>query len=254
MKIQIIGAGGMLGSAVMSAVIEAGHEPVGSFYGDITSCAVLGPVMINCAGIVKQRAAQPSEFVMVNGYGPQRLAEACDGIGARLIQVSTDCVFAGECRYGHGEPDAPDGRGIYAVSKLAGEVTRAPHLTLRTSFVGFGKRGLVADLEDLVNQHHQTVRATHKALWTGHTVPTIAKLLVHLATERPDVTGLLHIPARAQTRPALIQAISDRYGLGITVETTDDPAEDRRLVSERWVTLGLPNLPPFNKQLAEMKP
>lgn len=248
MKIQVVGARGMLGSAVLQAVRAAGHEPIGNFYGDITTCAVLGQVVINCAGVVKQRTElTDSYFVLVNSYGPQRLAEACDRFGARLIQVSTDCVFAGPGP--HGESDTPDGRGIYAVSKLAGEVARAPHLTVRTSFVGLGKRGL---LHDLLEKRGQTIAASTNALWTGHTAPWIAKLLVHLAAERPDITGLLHVPAPEWTRPELIAAISRLFKLDLTVVETNDPAEDRRLYSERWPALSLPYIPSLLAQLQEL--
>lgn len=250
MKIQVIGARGMLGSAVLRACGAAGHDVVAHFYGDITTCAVLGDVVINCAGLVKQRQALDSEFIMVNAFGPHRLAELCTGAGARLIHVSTDCVFAGKTAFGHGEGDMPDGHGIYALSKLAGEVTRPPHLTIRTSFVGVGGRGL---LHDLLQQRGQSVSASYQARWTGHTAPTIAHLLVHLATERPDVTGLLHVPGQATTRPWLIQLLSERFDLGIEVKTTGEPADDRRLISYRWDEDGLPQLPVFSQQLAELQ-
>lgn len=246
MKIQVIGARGMLGQAVVRAAQAAGYD-VHASAADITSCAMIGSVLINCAGLVKQRLALDSEFVMVNGFGPQRLAEVCERLGARLIQVSTDCVFSGPGP--HSESDRPDGRGIYALSKLVGEVTRPPHLTIRTSFIGSGRRGLLADLQA---RRGQTVSASFNALWTGHTAPAIARLLVHLAAERPDVTGLLHVPAETISRPHLVDLVSRRFDLGIAVEGTEVPAEDRRLISERWDTLDLAHLPPFYQQLADM--
>lgn len=247
MKIQVIGARGMLGQAVVRAAQRFGYA-VHASAADITSCAVIGSVVINCAGLVKQRQALDSEFVRVNGFGPQRLAEACEQFGARLIQVSTDCVFAGPGP--HPESDLPDGRGIYALSKRIGEVTRAPHLTIRTSFVGFGCRGLLVDLQA---RRGQTVQASFNALWTGHTVPAVAALLVELVS-RPDVTGLLHVPAETLTRPHLIELLSRRFDLGITVVGTDEPAEDRRLASERWPALDLWNIPEFAYQLEHLKP
>lgn len=248
MKIQVVGARGMLGSKVLEAVKAAGHEPIGNFHDDITLCAVLAPAVINCAGVVKQRTEFPdSYFVMVNGYGPQRLAEACDRVSSRLIQVSTDCVFSGPGQ--HDESATPDGHGIYAVSKMAGEVRRGPHLTVRTSFVGFGRHGLI---HDLFNWRGQTISASMHARWTGHTVPLIAALLVHLAAERPDVAGLLHVPAPWVARPHLVHRLSAHYGLGIQVDVTEESAEDRRLSSQRWEALSLPELPSFAEQLDQM--
>ena len=54
---------------------------------------------------------------------------------ARLIHISTDCVFSGR-RGNYSEDDLPDAADLYGRSKLLGEVCDAPALTLRTSMIG----------------------------------------------------------------------------------------------------------------------
>lgn len=252
MIIQTLGSSGMLGKAVCRAVVARGHAGV-VWCGDIGDPLIdaQADVVINCAGLVKgrtgasrRREISDAEFMRVNGYAPHVLAEACEEVGARLIQVSTDCVFD---RPGpHSETSMPHGDDIYARSKMAGEVRRPPHLTVRTSFVGWGRRGLLAELVQA-----SEYQASPYAKWSGHTVDTVAEVLVVLA-ERPDITGLLHVPGEFSTRLDLARALAGRYDLPVHIVGVPRYASDRRLVSDRWRALGLPMLPPFYEQLERM--
>lgn len=246
MNIQVIGHNGMLGSAVCKAIQRRGHElsVTGSNIETVNAAHILAPVVINCAGLVKQRQYPASRFMAVNAVGPHRLAEACDTAGARLIHVSTDCVFQGPGP--HYEFDGADCEDEYGRSKFAGEVIRAPHLTVRTSFVGFGVRGLIYDL-----QHQAYVHASDTLLWSGHTVDTVADVLVTLA-ERDTVIGLLHIPGEFQSRWELCNALMNRFDLPSPIIRDDEYRADRRLSSVMWSKWDLPALPSFAAQLEAM--
>ncbi len=249
MKIQVFGPNGMLGSAVVKAVTRRGHD-LSPHHADlevVTASHIDAPVVINCAGLVKQRQYPASRFMTVNAVGPHRLAEACDKMGARLIHVSTDCVFQGPGP--HDESSPPDvWTDAYARSKAAGEVIRAPHLTVRTSFVGFSHRGLIADLLNC-----GLVTASDRLLWSGHTVDTVADVLMTLA-ERGDIAGLLHIPGEFQTRWDLVQTLNRWLPGNVLVIAHDNSfVADRRLTSVRWERLGLPELPSFAAQLETME-
>ena len=252
MKIMVIGQTGMLGREVVKAVESMGHNleetgwPV-----DITKMTELRgepEVVINCAGWVPQRkpSPSPSEFMLVNGYGPWRIADLCDQIGARLIQVSTDCVFDGSGDGPHSEGDYSRPISNYGKSKLAGEIRREPHLTVRTSFVGFGKRGLIAELEQCAEKNER-YRASCNLHWTGHTTRFVAEALVMLAEK--DIHGLLHIPGETMTRLELVRSLSDSLNIGPNWTRAHDPKIDRRLASTRWENEDLPELPSFKWQL-----
>lgn len=71
----------------------------------------------------------------VNGFLPHHLWRKAEDVQARLIHISTDCVFEGT-RGGYTEEDAPDGTSVYAISKSLGEVQKPGHLTIRTSIIG----------------------------------------------------------------------------------------------------------------------
>lgn len=251
MRVQIAGYAGMLGHAVMDAVVRRGHdvEVIGDIT-DILPIEITGEVVINCAGIVKGREDIPtSEYIRVNGYGPHHLAEACDSAHARLIHVSTDCVFNDHIQMSKSESSRPTPNDTYSISKLSGEVTRWPHLTVRTSFIGWGKRGLLYDLYT----HQGSTRTEYTGQrWSGHTVETVADVLVTLIA-RDDVCGILHVPGEFQTRAQLVRRLSKRFNLGIIVnESYEKAGYDRRLASDRWEMLSLPTLDSFDTQLERM--
>ncbi len=248
MSICVTGANGMLGHAVQRALAQAGSSvtAIVEDIGHIQMHHLQGAaVVINCAGLVKQREAPDSEFMRVNAYGPHRLAEVCDRASARLIHISTDCVFRGPGP--HGEDDVPDADDIYAISKRAGEVKRPPHLTVRCSFVGFGRRGLLHDL-----QMQPAVRASRRLLWTGNTVDTVAELLVALA-QRAGIAGLLHLPGYSMSRLELCQRLVEYFELETEIIEDHSFIADRRLACERWFDLGLPAPLPFEEQLRRMR-
>jgi dTDP-4-dehydrorhamnose reductase len=146
MRVLILGAGGMLGhkvwqifrdrfdcraavrtrlplalfddDRVMAGIDAADFERVTRLIAKIRPDAV-----INCVGVVKQLAAahDPIASITLNSLFPHVVARACGEVGARMIHVSTDCVFAGT-RGNYRESDFPDASDLYGRSKLLGEV------------------------------------------------------------------------------------------------------------------------------------
>ena len=103
--------------------------------------------VINCIGIVKQLTAaqDPLRALPINSLLPHRLAQLCHLMGARLIHISTDCVFSGR-KGNYRETDFADADDLYGRSKLLGEVDQQHVITLRTSIIGrelVNRNGLV---------------------------------------------------------------------------------------------------------------
>ena len=75
-------------------------------------------VVINCIGLVKQLAAadDPLAAIPVNSILPHRLARLCEVAGARLVHISTDCVFSG-AKGMYKEEDVSDAVDLYGRSK-----------------------------------------------------------------------------------------------------------------------------------------
>ena len=81
-------------------------------------------VIVNAIGLIKQRSESedPVEAIQINALFPHLLARCAASVGARLIHLSTDCVFSGRTG-GYRETDVADAADLYGRSKLLGEVT-----------------------------------------------------------------------------------------------------------------------------------
>ena len=267
MKILVTGAGGMLGREVVKAAIavdpSASHIAIYSHHDlDITDSGMVRfvlnahrpDVVINCAGLIPHREPTPTdvEYRRVNSLGPLLLAQDCDRIGARLIHVSTDHVFAGTRPIEDGpytEDDKPDATTSYGQSKAFGEITGKPHLTVRCSFVGLGDRGLIAWLR---GAHYLWVPQLWGGVaWSGTTAPAIARALVELA-QRPDVTGLMHLTSGEMVSKATLIESIWRAGIAERpddYEYSDEPVANHWLASNRS---DVPALPPLHEALREL--
>ena len=129
----ITGAAGMLGTDLVAALDRRGDSVTGLDRAalDVTDAAAVAAavargrpdVIVNCAAwtAVDDAEAAEEQALAVNAGGPAHLAAACAHAGARLVQVSTDYVFAGTSARPHAEHDTPGPRTAYGRTKLAGE-------------------------------------------------------------------------------------------------------------------------------------
>lgn len=98
-------------------------------------------VVINAVAYTKVDQAETDEAnaVLVNATTPHLIALACQQVGAALIHISTDYVFAGDAQtpYLEDAPVAPT--GAYGRTKAQGEqavrTTLSRHIILRTAWV-----------------------------------------------------------------------------------------------------------------------
>jgi len=82
--------------------------------------AVQPDCVINCVGLIKQLPQDPLTALELNAVLPHRLAHLCAAAGARLIHVSTDCVFTGTGG-NYSEDSPPDATDLYGRTKALGE-------------------------------------------------------------------------------------------------------------------------------------
>jgi dTDP-4-dehydrorhamnose reductase len=209
-------------------------------------------VVVNAVGIVKQlpEARDPVVSLTVNSLLPHRLAQLCDAAGARLIHLSTDCVFAGR-RGGYVESDQPDAEDLYGRSKLLGEVG-APHLTLRTSIVGRELASRHGLLEWFLSNRGGRVQGYRRAIFSGFPTVVLARLIADLVERHPDLAGLRHLSAEPIDKDALLRLWRDAYDLPVEIEPFDGVAEDRSLDSTRFRAETGYQPPPWPELVAAM--
>ena len=261
MKVLVLGASGMLGSAMIRELsLDAQLQVWGSLRSDADKAAfssqiaehlisgvdvlneerltelfkrVAPQVVINCIGLVKQvkESKDEQKAMAINAVLPHQIAKLCEQYGARFIHFSTDCVFSG-ARGGYRETDLPDAQDLYGRSKLLGELD-APHtLTLRTSIIGHELHGNQGLLEWFLSQE-STCKGFTKAIFSGLPTPVLASL-VHQILGKPDLTGIYHVSSEPISKYNLLKAIATQYGKEIEIVPSEELVLDRSLDSERF--------------------
>ena len=192
-KILVLGASGMAGHMIHLYLYENGFNTHGIARGfpkqlpntsrmDVLDTDRLGKfvqkenfdVIINCVGILNSAAdANRAHAVFINSYLPHWLSN----LNAKLIHISTDCVFSGNSG-AYPDSATPDGPSFYDRSKALGEVLNNKDLTLRQSIVGPELACVGIGLLNWFLLQGGSVRGYKNAIWNGITTLELAKGIV----------------------------------------------------------------------------
>ena len=209
MKVLVLGATGMAGHTIVLYFKEQGHEVTAFSRNPFPICKWIQgdafdaehlrtvivdgdyDVVINCIGLLNQFAeSAPEKAVYINSYLPHRIVAWLKNKRTRFIQVSTDCIFAGNTGP-YTENSFPDGRSYYDRTKALGEVNDKKNLTFRNSIIG-------PDInEDGIGLFHWFMKQSGcingftKAIWTGVTTLTLAKAMEQALVQ--NLTGLYNL-------------------------------------------------------------
>ena len=281
MKVLVLGAAGMLGNAVFRVFSDAEDceawgtvrdgRAAAHFAAEVRPRLLAGvdvldqdalvrlldrvrpAVVINCVGLVKQlaEADDPLAALPVNALLPHRLAHLCALTGARLIHVSTDCVFSGR-KGGYRESDEADAADLYGRSKLLGEVDYPHAVTLRTSIIGrelASAHGLIGWF--LAQQG--SVRGFTRAIFSGLPTAELARVMERFVLPRPDLRGVYHVVADPISKHDLLQLVNREYGRGLEIRADDQLRIDRSLDGTRFREATGYVAPPWPRLVAEMR-
>lgn len=192
-------------------------------------------VVINCVGLIKQLAdaKDPLSALPINAMLPHRLAKLCGLTGARLIHVSTDCVFSG--RKGmYAEADLSDADDLYGKSKFIGELHEVPHaITLRTSIIGH-ELGTHFSLVDWFLSQSAPVKGYAKAIFSGLPTVELARVMKNYVLPNPELHGLYHVSAEPIDKLSLLKLVAEVYGHKIQITPDEQLCIDRSLDSSRF--------------------
>ncbi len=261
MKVLVLGGDGMLGHELflhlrarhetkvtlrqpLAAYSSKGLFTGGNAYAgvDARAYAALERVLedyrpdavVNAIGIVKQRPESEDAIVSieVNALLPHRLALSCRRLGARVVHLSTDCVFSGD-KGRYGEEDRPDALDIYGRSKLLGEVGGEGAITLRTSMIGLGLYRKTSLVDWFLAQHGR-VQGYRNAVFSGLTTRELSRVIAMLLEKHPQASGLFHVSASAISKYELLMKLRDRLQAPVEIVPADEPRIDRSLDSRRF--------------------
>lgn len=262
MKVLVIGANGMIGSTIIRVIAESRDlsicgtvrsEIVKQFFApeiaeniltniDVTNHDTLvnvfekvrPDVVINCAGLTKhiQGSDVPTKAIPINALMPHRLAELCKLLGARLIHISTDCVYSGN-KGNYLETEPADSMDIYGKSKMLGEVDYPHTVTIRTSTIGHEfstKHGL---LEWFLSQEG-SCKGFQQAIFSGLPTIVLAQIIRDIVIPNVGLQGLYHVAGQPISKYELLKLIAVVYGKSIEIIKDEKFIIDRSLNSDRF--------------------
>lgn len=209
-KILILGSTGMLGHQVVKYFLQFNeYEIVDISYKkklreetiilDVRNEHLLSETIINidpdfivnCIGLLINSVNNNlTGAIYINSYLPHRLKDIAESINAKLVHISTDCVFSGK-KGKYVEDDHRDGEDLYAKTKILGEVIDDSNITIRTSLIGPELKNDGEGLFQWFMKQRGTTQGFTKAIWSGVTTLELAKGIKWAIDN--NVTGLYHL-------------------------------------------------------------
>lgn len=208
-------------------------------------------IVINCIGIIKQlpMADDPLSAITANALLPHRISLISRIAGARVIHISTDCVFNG--RKGmYTENDQSNAEDLYGRTKYLGEIVYPHCVTLRTSIIGHELKGRYGLIEWFLAQS-QKVRGFRKAIYSGFPTIELARIIRDYVLSNPELKGVYHVSSEPISKYDLLRLVAEQYGKSIEIEAYDDLVQDRSLDSTAFRKATGYQPPSWNK-LVEM--
>jgi dTDP-4-dehydrorhamnose reductase len=261
MKILILGGDGMLGHQLLK-YLSSHHEVKVSLRQDIESYRQYGlfnqnnsypgidvrsidrlievmadfqpEAVINAVGIVKQRhtAKESIPSLEINSLLPHRLSVLCKTSGARLVHLSTDCVFSGK-KGNYLEQDPSDAEDLYGKTKFLGEVNDSHCITLRTSIIGYELTRKKSLLEWFLAQS-ETVKGFTNAIYTGFTTQEMSRIIDMLLVKHPEAYGVYQVSSKPINKFELLLLFREKLHKSIDITPDDNFICDRSLDSSRF--------------------
>ncbi|MFC1590938.1 dTDP-4-dehydrorhamnose reductase family protein [Thermodesulfobacteriota bacterium] len=188
-------------------------------------------IVINCIGLIKQlpMASDPLSAITVNALLPHRISLICRTAGARLVHISTDCVFDGT-KGMYTEADTSNAEDLYGRTKFLGEVDYPHCFCLRTSIIGHELKGRYGLIEWFLAQS-QKVRGFRKAIYSGFPTIELARIIHTHVLPNPGLSGIYHVSSAPISKYDLLCRVAEQYEKEIEIEPCDDFVQDRSMDS-----------------------
>ena len=279
MKVLVLGHSGMLGHEMARvlkqdgvAVTTAGRTSADVGFDvskmDFSDARLQGfDYMINCIGLTTHNineldSASVSRAKQLNTEFPKQLARFAESSGAKVMQITTDCVFSGS-KGGYLETDPHDATDVYGKTKSDGEIDSSAVMQLRCSIIGRETKGKKSLLEWVLGQPRgATVPGFTDRHWNGVTTTAFAKVVSGIILSTGFKAGTRHlIPADQITKFELVSEISKAFGRddlevspkasGVAKDltlSTIDPEFNLRL----WRAAGYQSIPSIKELIAEI--
>lgn len=248
--VWVTGATGFLGSEIVRHFKKAGYTVAGTD----SELSVTEPerleafaeevrpgVIVNCAGIRREMTGldNRAKAYEVNALGAKNVALAANTIGATIVQISSDDVYASQLNEPVNEFDSPDPNSPYGKSKRAGEMmvrnTTPDHLIIRSSWLYHAQGGRFKAMLDAAKAGEK-----YEARMDQVAAPTSVLLYTNLVIRALEkgVHGTFHMVSRGcATRYEFASKVLEYAGYdpGSVLIPVTDPASAEKVVLESMV-------------------
>lgn len=207
-------------------------------------------IIVNCIGIlIKGSKQHPDNAIYINAYFPHLLERLSSEIDAKLIHISTDCVFSGK-KGNYTEYDFKDADDVYGRSKALGEVINDRDLTIRTSIIGPELKQNGEGLFHWFMHQEGNVNGFTDAIWGGVTTLELAKAIDKAIDN--NLTGLVHLSnGTGINKYDLLNLFKSLWNRSnVEINPFEGHAVDKSLQASSFYNM---NVPSYRVMLDEMK-
>lgn len=167
-------------------------------------------IIVNAIGLlISESDANPQLAYKLNAELPLQLSGIAINNNARLIHISTDCVFSGKKGVAYTESDLPDGSSVYARTKTEGEKVSENHLVIRTSVIGPELSNRDEELFNWFMNQTEEIEGYKTAIWSGITTLVLAENIEKFFTT--NITGIYHLASQEPISKYLLLELLAKY-------------------------------------------
>jgi len=245
-KVVVLGSTGMLGNAVSKHFFEKeNYETYTSYRSDelrwnersfffdalspnfaaIPECDYI----VNCIGIIKPFMSEDlTASIVINSLFPRVLSSWGQHMDAKVIHITTDCVFSG--REGcYNEKSLHDCADAYGKTKSLGEPTDC--MVLRTSIIGEEIHKKASLIEWAKSMKGKKIQGFTNHLWNGMTTTQYAEVCSQIIDKNLYTQGLFHLFSDTVNKYELVSYISESLQLDLQIESHETTTACDRTLS-----------------------
>jgi len=207
--------------------------------------------IINCIGIlIKGSQHSADNAIYINSYLPHLLVKIARKVNAKLIHISTDCVFSGK-KGDYYEDDFRDADDVYGRSKALGEIENDIDLTIRTSIIGPELKNNGEGLFHWFMMQKGIIHGYTNAYWSGVTTLELAAAID--ASIEQNITGLIHLTNEIKiSKFDLLRFIKQIFNkIDVDIIPIETVRSDKNILIKRNILKF--NVQDYKKMISEMK-
>jgi len=173
-------------------------------------------------------------------------------MGEKLIHITTDCAFSGLEGYPYDENSIKSPTDIYGLSKSLGEPENC--LTLRTSIIGLELSGKTGLLEWFLKQEADEIGGYSNHFWNGITTREFGKVCDKIISEpeKYPKKGIYHIFSTTVSKYEMLLAFKEKFNKDIEIKENAEPKLNRTLSTTKELNAKL-KMPSFEEMVKDIQ-